>query len=121
MGGELSELLLEGSIVALPIPRVKFGRPGYGEQCLPFELEAPKRRESLPLGQQSIKDLEAVIVKVPSGLNSAMSVPCHRVIQPRLNCDYTDRTEPALALLGVSSIGLLNRKLHAALYNSVRE
>ena len=58
---------------------------------------------------------------MPSGLNSAMSVPGHGVSQTRLNCDDADRAKPALALLGVGTIGLLDREFNPAFYNCVRK
>ena len=93
----------------------------YKVQCLRESPEERSKSESLPLGQHPIKQLPAVLVKVPSGLHSTMQIPGNRVGKTLLNLNLTDGTLPAFALLSVRTRALLNLKFHAALYFRVRQ
>jgi len=62
-----------------------------------------------------------VVVEVAPGLNTAVDIPCNRVLNPGFDTDHADRANPNLACLGILSIGLLNLKLNTSLDLGVRE
>lgn len=62
-----------------------------------------------------------MVVEMPAGLNSAVQIPCHGVLNTGLDAYDTYRADPLLTGLGIGAIGLLHLKLNAALCFCVRE
>jgi hypothetical protein len=66
--------------------------------------------------QCTVKEFPTVIVKVASSLNTSMQIPSDGVLNPWFNGNYANWADPLFSGLRVCTVGLLNLKLHTALY-----